>query len=42
MHEISYFRTLFASNRVHVSETLLEPALKHFNHNFPLSEEKFR
>ena len=37
---ISFFRTPFASKRVHGSQTLLEPALKSFHHNFPLIYEK--
>ena len=36
----SCFRTPFASKRVHGSETLLEPALKHFNLSFPLIQDK--
>ena len=42
MPESSCFRTLFASKRGQVSQTLLEPALKQFNPNFPLIEEKLR
>ena len=30
------FRTPFPSKRIHGSQTLLEPPLQHFHHNFPL------
>ena len=36
----SYFRAPFASKGLHGSETLLEPALKQFNPNFPLIKDK--
>ena len=36
----SCFRTPFASKRVHVSQTLLEPALKNLDPTFPLIYEK--
>ena len=36
----SCFRIPPTSKRVHVSQTLLEPALNHFNLSFPLIEEK--
>ena len=37
----SCFRKPFTSKRVHVSQTLLQPALKQFNPNFPLIRDKW-
>ena len=34
------FRTPFESQRVHVSQTLLESSLQHFNSNFPVTTDK--
>ena len=36
----SCFRTPVTGKRVHVSQTLPEPAVKHFNSSFPLMWEK--
>ena len=40
MAEISYIRTPFQSQRVHVSQTLLKSVWQHFYRNFPLTTNK--